>query len=203
MTFAGREDGTGAPIRRLRCRRTARNFKLNIECRPETIEESRAVAYGQGWGWARHWYAVSNCQGRRIRQIRKCGGTMRDDDVVGKPWIPDSPVELFRDFAERLRAIHDGIADKRRLRELKAKKRLWLDMLEGSGMAPRTPSAQDRLFVPIRSLSVLRGVLSIRWSPRTRCLTRTGFWVTDSFVDACFQGRSHLGGGSSHARCGI
>ena len=85
--------------------------------------------------------------------------SLLEGELVGKPWIPDDPVELFREFADGLRHIHDKVTDERQLALLETKRRLWLEMLQGSGMAPRNRAAQDRLFVAHTFLvSLARGV---------------------------------------------
>ncbi|MCY4542318.1 MAG: hypothetical protein OXB95_07995 [Rhodobacteraceae bacterium] len=80
-------------------------------------------------------------------------------DPVGKPWIPQNPVELFRDNADELREIHDDLTGENRL-HTNTKKALWRDMLRSSGMEPQTPEARSRLFVAHSFLIALaRGVV--------------------------------------------
>ncbi len=82
-----------------------------------------------------------------------------DSDLVGKPWIPSNPVELFEDEVVQLRKIHDRLTGDVH-RETVTKKLLWGDMLRSSGMYPATADAQGQLFVLHSFLVALaRGVI--------------------------------------------
>ena len=113
--------------------------------------------------------------------------TLLEGELVGKPWIPEDPVDLFREFADRLRDIYDGITDQHQLATLETKRLLWLEMLQGSGMAPQTQTAQDRLFVAHTFLvSLARGVAHTvtnpRMHPEPQELLSDGFisWLLDT-----------------------
>ena len=96
-------------------------------------------------------------------------GPILDVELVGKPWIPADPVSLFEGALDDLRAIHADLVGERVLQTTGTKMRLWLDMLRGSGMAPETDAARDRLFTAHCFLVVLaRGVVHTLLKPTTR-----------------------------------
>ena len=68
-------------------------------------------------------------------------------ELVGKPWIPSDPVPLFADALKELQAIYQDITNPRIRKTTETKKHLWLDILEGSGMAPENSYARDSLFI--------------------------------------------------------
>ena len=87
-------------------------------------------------------------------------------DPVGKPWIPANPVALFKESLSKLRKIYDGITGDRLSQTTETKRRLWLDMLSGSGMVPASLPAQVRLFTAHCFLTTLaRGVVHTLLAP--------------------------------------
>ena len=96
-------------------------------------------------------------------------GTILDVEQVGKPWIPADPVPLFVGARDDLGKILAGLAGERVLQTTDTKRRLWLDMLRGSGMAPEKEPAQSRLFTAHCFLVALaRGVVHTLLRPYIR-----------------------------------
>ena len=107
-------------------------------------------------------------------------------EPVGKPWIPADPVPLFVGALEGLREVHAGLAGERVQQTTDTKMQLWLDMLQGSGMAPETGAAQVRLFTAHCFLVALaRGVVHTLLNPNVRpdptALLDSGFlsWIVE------------------------
>ena len=90
-------------------------------------------------------------------------------EPVGKPWVPVDPVHLFAGALDKLRTIHAELSGKRVQQTTDTKMQLWLDMLRGSGMAPKTTVAQARLFTAHCFLVALaRGVVHTLVKPNDR-----------------------------------
>ena len=82
-----------------------------------------------------------------------------EGDLVGKPWIPSDPISIFEPFLEELREIHARLHGEPE-KHTQTKRRLWLDMLRTSSMAPENEAARQRLFTAHTFLvSLARGVI--------------------------------------------
>ncbi len=69
------------------------------------------------------------------------------NEPIGKPHIPQNPVDIFKDYLTELFDIHVSIASSQHSSyTTETKKQLWLDMLRGSGMTPNAAN-ETRLFV--------------------------------------------------------
>ncbi len=80
-------------------------------------------------------------------------------DLVGKPWIPANPVDLFAKHAKSLRAVYNELTGRQAV-ETETRLALWRDMLRSSGMEPQTDIARHRLFCAHSFLITLaRGVV--------------------------------------------
>ena len=69
-----------------------------------------------------------------------------EGELVGKPWIPADPRGLFEPRLEELRQLHAELPA-RVAGSTETKKRLWLEMLITTSMAPDSEAARQRLFV--------------------------------------------------------
>ena len=109
-----------------------------------------------------------------------------DSELIGKPWIPVNPRDIFAPFQQRLIEIYErmpsGAASRTR-----TKKELWLEMLRTSSMAPANEIGAHRLFVAHSFLVALaRGVINElamrRETPNPTEVLASGFvaWVLDS-----------------------
>lgn len=70
-------------------------------------------------------------------------------EQTGKEWIPDEPGELFSDLKVDLDALYERLP-KKATQPTRTKRRLWLDMMETSGMVPADEAGQERLFLVFR-----------------------------------------------------
>ena len=88
-----------------------------------------------------------------------------EGEPVGKPWIPSNPRDLFEPRLEELRQLHADLPE-RVARSTETKKRLWLEMLITTSMAPDSEAARQRLFVAHSFLvAFARGVTHVLASP--------------------------------------
>ena len=91
--------------------------------------------------------------GEAIAWLRQLTG-----DVVGKPWVPTDPTNLFEPYLEGLRVFHRHLRD---TPEFRTKYTLWLDMLRGSGCAPDNDTDATDLFISHTLLiTVARAVIN-------------------------------------------
>ena len=102
---------------------------------------------------------------------------------VGKQWVPAAPADLFRDHATALDGLYNQLP--RDVRgKTETKRRLWLDMLQVSGIAPHDKDA-DRLFVTHSLLIAIARIVTHTLNPGEndwKGALRDGFvsWITDS-----------------------
>ena len=106
-----------------------------------------------------------------------------EGEPVGKPWIPSDPRELFEPRLEELRRLHAELPTRIMLRT-ETKKRLWLEMLVTTSMAPESEPARQRLFVAHSFLvAFARGVTHVlarpNEQPRAEDILSDGFiaWI--------------------------
>ena len=113
-------------------------------------------------------------------------GALRDafgKERAGKQWVPPAPADLFQDHAVALHALyHQMPRDVRGNTE--TKRRLWLDMLQVSGIAPHDNDA-DQLFVTHSLLIAIARIVTHTLTPQEKDwkgALRGGFvsWITDS-----------------------
>ena len=107
-------------------------------------------------------------------------------DLVGKPWIPSNPKELFNQHLERLRELHAELPENV-IPQTETKRRLWLEMLISTSMAPENEAARQRLFVAHSFLVALaRGVTQVLATPsdqpRAEDILADGFvaWIIET-----------------------
>ena len=107
-------------------------------------------------------------------------------DLVGKPWIPLDPRNLFSPRLEVLREIHANLP-RTAIGPTETKRQLWLEMLRTSSMEPNSEAARQRLFVAHSFLVALaRGVIHTLanpvLTPDTQDILGDGFvaWIVDS-----------------------
>ena len=111
-------------------------------------------------------------------------GALRDafgKERAGKQWVPAAPAGLFQDHATALHELYHQMPRDMRGRT-ETKRRLWLDMLQVSGIAPHDNDA-DRLFVTHSLLiSIARIVTHTLTQQEKEGALRSGFvsWITDS-----------------------
>ena len=102
---------------------------------------------------------------------------------VSKQWVPAAPSDLFRDHATTLDELYHQLP--RDVRgKTETKRRLWLDMLQVSGIAPHDNDA-DRLFVTHSLLIAIARLVTHTLTPQRRdwkVTLQDGFvsWITDS-----------------------
>ena len=106
-------------------------------------------------------------------------------EMVGKEWIPERPGELFSDLKDALVDLYRYLP-KRATAPTLTKRKLWLDMMETSGMVPADEPGQERLFLAHSFLIVVARLVSHTLSgPRGggewTVALRDGFasWVLD------------------------
>ena len=105
------------------------------------------------------------------------------NERVGKQWVPAAPADLFRDHATALDELYHRLPrDVRRRTE--TKRRLWLDMLQVSGIAPHDNDA-ERLFVTHSILIAIARLVTQTLTAQERdwkVTLKDGFvsWITDS-----------------------
>lgn len=80
-------------------------------------------------------------------------------EMTGKQWIPDKPGELFSELKDDLDHLYDRLP-KKALLPTRTKRRLWLDMMETSGMVPSDEAGQKRLFLAHSFLIVIARLVS-------------------------------------------
>ena len=105
-------------------------------------------------------------------------------EMVGKEWIPEKPGELFSDLKDDLDSLYRHLPRKA-IPPTRTKQKLWLDMMQTSGMVPADDAGQERLFLAHSFLIVVARLVSQtlngrRDEPWTPAL-RDGFasWVLD------------------------
>ena len=114
-----------------------------------------------------------------IEALKNAFGTER----VGKQWVPAAPANLLRDHATALDELYHQLPRDVRGRT-ETKRRLWLEMLQVSGIAPHDNDA-DRLFVTHSLLIAIARLVTHTLTPRRRdwkVTLKDGFvsWITDS-----------------------
>ena len=91
-----------------------------------------------------------------------------EGEAVGKPWIPSDPRDLFEPWLEELRRLHAELPA-RVATTTETKKRLWLEMLITTSMAPQSEAARQRLFVAHSFLvAFARGVTHVLARPNEK-----------------------------------
>ena len=110
-------------------------------------------------------------------------------EQTSKQWVPIEPADLFRDHAATLKDLYHQLPRNVRGRT-ETKRRLWLDMLHVSGIAPQDNDA-DRLFVTHSLLIAIARIvthtlsqrgkdwkeaLKERWTPSTGQLIDVAKW---------------------------
>ena len=113
-------------------------------------------------------------------------GPLFGGNPIGKPWIPERPQEIFRDWLPTLENLM-GTLSGRAQRETDTKRSLWLDMLRTSSMAPNNQYQQQRLFVAHSFLvTIARGVVHTvarpNDDPDPKRILEDGFvaWILES-----------------------
>ena len=114
-----------------------------------------------------------------IRALSSAFGTER----TSKQWVPAEPADLFRDHAVALNDLYHQLPRNVRGRT-ETKRRLWLDMLHVSGIAPHDNDA-DRLFVTHSLLIAIARIVTHSLTPRGKdwkSALKEGFvsWIIDS-----------------------
>ena len=115
-----------------------------------------------------------------IGALRDAFGTER----AGKQWVPVAPADLFRDHAAALVKLYRQLPRDVRGRT-ETKRRLWLDMLHVSGIAPHDNDI-DRLFVTHSLLIAIARIVTHALAPQGKedwkVALRDGFvsWITDT-----------------------
>lgn len=104
-------------------------------------------------------------------------------DMWGKEWIPEEPGELFSDLKEELDDRFHTLP-KRAAEPTATKRKLWLAMMETSGMVPDDDPGQERLFLAHSFLIVVVRLVSHTLSGAAGdelAALRDGFasWVLD------------------------
>ena len=79
--------------------------------------------------------------------------------MVGKEWIPEKPGELFSDLKDDLDDLHLHLP-KKAVGPTLTKRKLWVDMMETSGMVPDDDDGQQRLFLAHSFLIVVARLVS-------------------------------------------
>ena len=107
-------------------------------------------------------------------------------ELVGKPWIPSDPKELFKQNLEKLRELHAELPESV-IPQTETKRRLWIEMLITTSMAPESEAARQRLFVAHSFLVALaRGVTQVLATPsiqpRAEDILADGFvaWIIET-----------------------
>ena len=91
--------------------------------------------------------------------------TLTSDDPIGKPWIPPKPANLFRNHLPALQDILNSLSGLP-MRHAETKRRLWLDTLRSSGIAPENPNRQRTLFTTHSFLvAIARGLVQTLTTP--------------------------------------
>ena len=67
-------------------------------------------------------------------------------DMVGKQWVPRRPGYLFSELKQRMDGIHRRLPQEAQA-ATDTKRKLWLDMMSSSGMVPKEPEGQQKLFL--------------------------------------------------------
>ena len=106
-------------------------------------------------------------------------------ELVGKPWIPTDIHALFKPKLDTLHQVYANLPRSAAI-PTETKRRLWLEMLHTSSMAPEKEDAIYRLFVSHSFLVALaRGIIHVLGSDTTPDSTNilgSGFvaWIVDS-----------------------
>ena len=79
--------------------------------------------------------------------------------MVGKEWIPEAPGDLFSDLKDHLDGLYKDLP-KRAEAPTDTKQKLWLDMMQTSGMVPREKPDQQWLFLAHSFLIVVVRLVS-------------------------------------------
>ena len=80
-------------------------------------------------------------------------------EMVGKEWIPETPSEIFSDLKCDLDRLYIELPEKAIAPTL-TKRKLWLDMMETSGLVPEDERGQERLFLAHSFLIVVARLVS-------------------------------------------
>ena len=116
-------------------------------------------------------------------------------EQTSKQWVPIEPADLFRDHAATLKDLYHQLPRNVRGRT-ETKRRLWLDMLHVSGIAPQDNDA-DRLFVTHSLLIAIARIVTHTLSQRGKDwkeALKEGFvsWITDSHTGMEWAGNLSL-----------
>ena len=103
----------------------------------------------------------------------------------GKQWVPVTPVSLFEDHATELKKLYQELPPDVQQRK-NTKQRLWLDMLQVSGITPETGKI-DELFVTHSLLIAIARIVTRTLTAQRRewqSALKEGFvsWITDSHI---------------------
>ncbi len=117
------------------------------------------------------------------------------EERAGKQWVPAAPADLFRDHATTLNELYHRLPRDVRGRT-ETKRRLWLDMLRVSGIAPHDNDA-DRLFVTHSLLIAIARMVAYGLTPQAKNwegALKDGFvsWITDSHTGNEWANGLHL-----------
>lgn len=104
-----------------------------------------------------------------------------------KQWVPATPAGLFEDHARSLKRVYQELPPDV-LRTTETKQRLWLDMLQVSGITPEAGRA-DELFVTHSLLIAIARLVTRTLTAQRRewrSALKDGFvsWITDSHIGA-------------------
>ena len=105
------------------------------------------------------------------------------EERTGKQWVPAEPAGLFKEHAAELKTLYEELPRNLK-RTTETKRRLWLDMLNVSGITPE-PRKLDQLFVThsllIAIARIVRTTLTTQRKDWKSAL-KDGFvsWITDS-----------------------
>ena len=80
-------------------------------------------------------------------------------EMVGKEWIPEKPGELFSDLKDDLDGLYRHLP-RRAIPPTLTKRKLWLDMMQTSGMVPADDAGQERLFLAHSFLIIIARLVS-------------------------------------------
>ena len=105
-------------------------------------------------------------------------------DMMGKEWIPRDPGDLFTDLKDELDGLYLHKPSKADAPTF-TKQKLWLDMMQTSGMVPTDVDGQNRLFLAhsflIIIIRMVSHTLNARQDEPWKHVIRDGFasWVLD------------------------
>ena len=177
---------------------------LREELRSQLDYEKRAdkpwvgiLTDGQS-GWIWRWEEQKGVFGEELISLRWKGNDSHEkvlenicksleDIEPGKKWIdPEAIYEIFREDEKEFGSLYDKLTEDSS-QEITTKFELWLEMLQGSGMAPTHPRHQHNLFVKHCFLiAVAKAVIAVL-TPETddddpQVVLRNGFtaWLVDT-----------------------